>query len=104
MHDDKGVRIVSVTDELDWLVRRDYTPRNLAMMQVTRELARVEPSLLPVRAGCEVDRYLVKAISTMDGCEFLGRRYEAIPIRLALRLQIGKNRGDLNIQIGRAHV
>jgi len=91
--------LADVLHELDWLVGRDYTYANLAMMHVTRELAKVpEKSLPPNKAGYEVDRYIVKSIHTMVGhYELIGRRYEAIPIRVALRLQLGKNMGDLNL-------
>lgn len=88
---------VSVTHELNWLVRREFTLRNLAMMHATREVMGIPSSLLGNEAGDLVSRRLDKATTTMDGCEFLGRCYESHTLRRAVRLQIGIEQGNLLI-------
>ena len=60
----------------------------------------IPSSLLRNEAGCQVSRGLEAATTTMGGREFLGRWYDAHALRSAVRIQIGREKDNLNL-VGR---
>jgi hypothetical protein len=107
MHDNMSVRVVSVTDELDWLAGWGMVPSRLAIMHVTRELAKVPVQMPDSSAADMVARFIDRATRTMEGREFLERRYDANTLRRAVRIQLkiehtGKNMPQRHSEIMKA--
>lgn len=91
---DLGARIELLADELKRLTGWGMAPNRLAVKPVLRQLARVEPSLPRITAGCIIERYLVTGISSVAGGDFKGRRYDGYTLQQAYRLELGVDRSN----------
>jgi hypothetical protein len=93
----ESVLIELLADELKRLTGWGVEPSRLATKPVLRELARVEPRLPRITAGCIIERYLVAAIGSLaSSYEFKGRRYDAHTMMRAFRLELGIDRSNCN--------